>query len=367
MPDPDQATRWRLALGKEAEEQGMSLEADEAKRMERLLNFVFETDDGERSGGSGASTLSVPGWIDGVSELFPAEAKEVMEKELIDRRGIGALLKEPDLLDRVEPNVEMVKTLLTHKDLLSPETRVLARKIIEKVVQALKERMKLQVVSAITGAIRRDRHSPRQVFRNLDLAMTIRRNLKNYDREAERLLVDQLFFFAAERNKRPWHIIIAVDQSGSMLGSAVHSAVMASIFYELPSVKTTLFLFDTQLVDLSDQLGQPVDVLLSVNLGGGTDIAMAMTYARQCVREPARSIVVLISDFYEGGDERVLLQQTQDLHDAGVRQIGLGALGYDARPAYCKRTAKQLRKRGMDILVCTPEKLAECIAAIIRT
>jgi Mg-chelatase subunit ChlD len=310
--------------------------------------------------------LTVPRWVDLVSELFPHSAKEVLQRELVRRRGIAELLQKPELLEKIEPNTELVKTLLTHKDLLNPQTRVLARKIIEKVVNELKDKIKVQVERAITGAIRRDRHSPRKVYRNLDLKTTLRRNLKNYDGDSGKLLVDQLFFYAAERKKRPWHVIVTVDQSGSMLDSAIFSAVMASIFAEVPAVRTSLILFDTQVVDLSGQVGQPVDVLLSIQLGGGTDITRALEYANQLVREPARSIVVLITDFYEGRDEQDLIRQVREMAESGIRLIGLGALSYDARPAYNKATAGKLRKVGMDVLVCTPEKLAQCMAEIIR-
>jgi Mg-chelatase subunit ChlD len=381
LSDADRHTlmRWRLVLGKSAEEQGISCAGDgEAERIEQLVGYLFDGGQGNapagkgrsksdsRQGGRGASTLTVPDWVQQVSELFPHQAKEVLERELIQRRGIRELLQQPELLEKIEPNVELVKTLLTHKDLMTPETRVLARKIIDRVVQELREKMKVQVETAITGALRRDRHSPRRVYRNLDLKTTLRRNLKNYHSESKRLLVDELFFFAAERKRRPWHVIVAVDQSGSMLESAIFSAVMASIFAELPAVRTSLILFDTQVVDLSDQVGQPVDVLLSVQLGGGTDITKALRYSRTLVREPARTILVLISDFFEGRDERDLIEEVREMAAAGVRMIGLGALGYDARPAYNRTTARKLRKEGMDILVCTPEKLAECMAEIIR-
>jgi Mg-chelatase subunit ChlD len=379
QPDPHLLARWRLVLGKSAEDQGITCGGDgECERVERLVGFLFD-EGGEgkggkgrsgrskdRKGGQGDSTLTVPEWVDQVSDLFPHQAKEVLQRELIQRRGIAELLEKPELLEKVEPNIELVKTLLTHKDLLRPETRVLARKIIDQVVQELRDKLKIQVEQAITGAIRRDRHSPRKVFRNLDLKTTLRRNLQNFNEESGKLFVDQVFFFAAERKKRPWHIIIAVDQSGSMLDSAIFSAVMASIFAELPALRTSLVLFDTNVVDLSDQVGQPVDVLLSIQLGGGTDITKALIYSQQLVREPARSIVVLITDFFEGRDERDLIRQVRTMAESGVRMIGLGALGYDARPAYNKATAGKLRKVGMDILVCTPETLAECMAQIIR-
>jgi Mg-chelatase subunit ChlD len=371
-------TRWRLVLGDVAEKHGIGLGGDaEAARIESLVGFLFG--DGQGTGGGGSASpkdrqgglgpghaMNVPRWVDEVGELFPRQAKEVMERELVNRRGLRELMQKPELLERIEPSTELVKTLLTHRDLMNEKTRSLARKIIDKVVRELKEKLRVQVQQAITGAIRRDKHSPRRVYRNLDLGRTIRRNLRNYDTKSQKLLVDRLYFYAAERKHRPWHIIVAVDQSGSMLDSAIFSAVMASIFAELPAVRTSLFLFDTDVADLSDQVGQPVDVLLSLQLGGGTDITRAMQYATQLVREPARTIVVLITDFFEGRPERELVHQVREMAQSGIRMIGLGALGYDARPEYNKTTASKCRKVGMDILSCTPEKLAEAMARIIR-
>jgi Mg-chelatase subunit ChlD len=380
MPDdPHTLARWRLVLGKSAEAHGIGCGGDaRAERVERLVGFLFDPPGGaagagrgrgrtsDRTGGRGPSQLTVPEWVDAVNELFPRQSKEVMQKELVRRRGIADLMEKPELLEKIEPNLELVKTLLTHRELLNPKTRGLARKIIDRVVEELKRKMQVQVEQAITGALRKDRHSPRKVFRNLDLKTTLRRNLRHYDARSGKLLVDRLYFYAAERKKRPWHVIVVVDQSGSMLDSAIFSAVMASIFAELPAVTTSLILFDTQVVDLSDRVGQPVDVLLSIQLGGGTDITQALIYANGLVRQPSRTIVVLITDFFEGRDERDLIAQARLMADGGVRMIGLGALGYDARPAFNRATAGKLRKVGMDILACTPEKLAESMAQIIR-
>lgn len=358
--------RWRLVLGKDAEKAGLAISpgqsSEDAVGAESALAFLYD----DRGAGSEASILNVPSWIDAVSELFPRQAKEVLERELVNRKGIHQILDQPDLLERIEPNVELVKTLLTHKDLLTPKTRVLARKVIDKVVNELKKKLEVRVEQAITGALRKDKHSPRRVFRNIDLRTTLRRNLQNWNQEHEKLFVDRVWYYAAEKNKRPWHVIVCVDQSGSMLESAIFSSIMASIFAELPGVKTSLVLFDTQIVDLTDKVGEPVDVLLSVQLGGGTDITRAMEYCTTLVREPARTILVLITDFYEGRPEADLVRATERLADANVRLVGLGALGYDAQPQYNRQTAAKLRKVGMDILVCTPEQLADCMGKIIR-
>jgi len=367
--------RWRALLGKQrAEQNGVTGEAGEGELVKagELLDFLFDGDNvsdkipGKKRGGTDSHGLNVARWVDEVRVLFPHAAKEVMERELIRRRGISELLDRPDVLERIEPNVELVKTLITHSDLLDPRTRILARKIIDQVVSELKEQLKLQVEPALIGAIRRDRHSPRRVPRNLDLKTTVRRNLQNWDAERERLLVDRLYFYAAEKKQRPWHIIVAVDQSGSMLDSAIFSAIMASIFAELPALRTSLFLFDTRVVDLSDQVGQPVDVLMKLQLGGGTDIAMAVAYAASLIREPARTIMLLITDFYEGGNATKLVRDIGELAESGVRCVGIGALGPEAQSQYDKAMAQRCRKVGMDILSCTPERLSEAMAEIIR-
>src|SRR4051794_25549962 len=151
-PDPHLLSRWRLVLGKSAEGHGMNCAGDaQSERIEQLVGFLFESGGGGagqgggkaggRRGGKGGSVLTVPDWVDLVSELFPRQAKEVLERELVQRRGIAELLERPDILERVEPNVELIKTLLTHKGLLTPKTRVLARKIIDKVVRELKEKL----------------------------------------------------------------------------------------------------------------------------------------------------------------------------------------------------------------------------------
>lgn len=388
MSDPHTLARWRLILGKTAEEHGISCDGSaDAERVEELVGFLFEEGNGrggasgrsgrgptkprvgaDRSGGGRSDGLSIPDWVEQVNELFPQQSKEVMQKELVRRRGIAELLEQPELLEKVEPTLDLVKTLLTNRNLMNEKTRALARKIIDQVVEQLKRQMQTQVEQTIIGAIRKDRHSPRKVYRNLDLKTTLRRNLKNYDRESGKLFVDRTYFFAAERKKNPWHVVVVVDQSGSMMESTIFSSVMASIFAELPSFKTSLILYDTRVVDISDQLGQPVDVLMNTQLGGGNDTALALRYATSLIRQPKRTILVLISDFYEDDErmENLMVDQARYLGDSGVRLIGLAALGYDAWPFYKQEAARKLRKVGMDILACTPEQLAECMAKIIR-
>ena len=385
MNDAAALDRWRLLLGA-TDELGAIGEGStgDAERYAEVLDYLFDRDvkvetgegsvqkrgqankrSGSRSGGQGASTFRVPDWVQHVNELFPQAARQQLETELIRRKGIDALLREPEILERIEPSLDLARTLLTFKGQLNDETRRIARKIVSTVVEELKNKIKLQVEPALLGAIQKQRHNSRKVFRNLDLKTTLRRNLQNWDAAREQLIVDRSWFYAAEKNARPWHIILGIDQSGSMLDSVIFSAIMGSIFYELPSMRTSVFVFDTEVVDLTPHVVDPVDMLFEVQLGGGTSIHKAAAYAQGLVRDAQRTIFILISDFYEGGDPQQLMETVSSMHQAGSRLIALPALSYDASPAYDIQTVRQLHKCGMEFLECTPEQLADAVGRII--
>lgn len=85
-----------------------------------------------------------------------------------------------------------------------------------------------------------------------------------------------------------------------MVDSVIHSAVMAACLWQLPGIRTHLVAFDTSVVDLTADVADPVELLMKVQLGGGTNIASAVEYGRQLIEQPAKSVIILVSDFYEG-------------------------------------------------------------------
>ncbi|MFW9995908.1 MAG: VWA domain-containing protein [Candidatus Odinarchaeota archaeon] len=319
-----------------------------------------------RGAGSEPSQMTVPSWVSKVKTLFPSETREILEADLIKRRGIEELIETPELLEKVEPSLEMAKLVLTYKDLMSPAAKESARRLIRKVVDQVKDQLRTDVIPAINGALRKDKNSPHKVFKNLNLKKTIWKNLKNWDEDRKKVIVDQMFFHQREQKRKPWHIITVVDESGSMMDSVIYSAVLASIFWEIPSVNSSLVIFDTQVVDLTPQVKDPVETLMNVRLGGGTYIGKAMQYVQEnLIINPAKTIVVLITDFYEGMNPDVLLTVTKSMIEGKARVIGLAALGYDTSPCYDRHLASQMRKIGVDILACTPKHLSELIGAII--
>src|SRR3990172_10837489 len=251
-----------------------------------------------REGSQAESRLiTVPKWVDRVKELFPKESAEIMMKDALGRFKMTEIMSKPEILEQVEPSYEMAKLLLTFKSYLNAGTKEIARKIIAKTMKDLEAQFRNEVIQALMG-----KKSPiithrRRSSKNFDFKTTVRRNLKHWNSERGELVLEKPYYSTRIKNHFPWHIILVIDQSGSMLDSIIHSAVVGSIFASLKSIKTSLILFDTKVVDLSEMADDPLNVLLSVQLGGGTAIGKAVAYAARLMAEQARTILVLVTDF----------------------------------------------------------------------
>ncbi|MBN1802462.1 MAG: VWA domain-containing protein [Candidatus Lokiarchaeota archaeon] len=334
------------------------------QEIDQTLNFVYDTKK-SRGAGLGASNLSVPQWIENVNKLFPIQTKEVLEKDLVNKSDISLLINNPELFEKVEPSLDMVKTILSLKHMLPEKIKNAARQIVKKVVDQLIDLLKTNVEKNISGIIRRDRHTPIKVYRNIDWKQSIKCNLKHYDPNIKKLIMAEPRFFSADKKKKMWQIIVLVDESGSMGDSVIYSVVMASIFAGIPAITTNLVIFDTQVVDLSAYISDPVDMLMSVQLGGGTDITKAVRYGQSLIKNPKKTIMVIISDFYEGRAESDLTKALTHVLEGGTKILGIASLGSDARPYYNKPYAKKMNKLGIDVLACTPEKLSLIISQLM--
>jgi Mg-chelatase subunit ChlD len=241
----------------------------------------------------------------------------------------------------------------------------IARRIVRKVIEDLRQKLAREVRPKLWGRLNRQRRSRLKVFRNLDWKRTIRANLKHYDPERKRLVLESLHFYSRIERHMPWHIIMAVDCSGSMMDSVIYSAVMAGIFKGLPSLRVSLVAFDTAVVDLTDQVDDPTELLMSVQLGGGTDIAGALGYCETRIEYPQKTIVVLVTDFCEGGPAVGLLAAVKRLREAGVRVLGLAALDAKAEPVYDREMAERCVAMGAEVAALTPQRLAEWLANVL--
>ena len=364
--------RWRLVLGEGTEDVlGCTVEGQWARR-DRALGFLYDREydprrnvrgSQQRQAGLGGSQLTVPEWINQVHELFPRKTIERIEKDALERYKMEEMVTNPELLRRAEPSVTLLKAVLHTKHLMNKEVLALARQLVRRVVQQLMEKLARPVRSPFLGSLDRSRRSFLKVAKNFDARTTIRRNLKHYDPERRRLFIETPYFNSRIRRQADrWQIIVLVDESGSMADSVIHAAVTASIFFGIRAIRTHLVLFDTEVVDVTEHCADPVETIMKVQLGGGTDIANAVAYAAGLVENPRRTIIVLISDFYEGGLVSRLLSLTKQLVDSGVTFLGLAALDERAEPVYDRDLAQQMVNLGAHVGAMTPGELAEWVA-----
>ncbi|WP_026297559.1 VWA domain-containing protein [Paenibacillus daejeonensis] len=369
--------RWRLILGAESE-QALCGGQDEAAsekfvyaEMDEALGYLYDREYSEeqgyrREGGQGPSQLTVPEWLHKIRKLFPKTTVETLEKQALDRYGLTELLTDRKLLESLEPNMHLLKQIMTFKSRMKKDVLHSAKAIVRTVVEELRRKLEMGVRSSILGKRSRHAATPVRSLRNLNVKRTIRHNLRHYDRERRRFVIDRLFFDGRVQSFNKWDVVIAVDESGSMLDSVIYSAVMASIFHRLSALRTHLIIFDTQVVDLTDRLEDPVDLLMSVQLGGGTHIAKALRYGERLVDNPGRTIFVLVSDLEEGYQLRYMYQACKDIIDSGARLLVLTALDYSGEAVYNRAAAQTLTDMGAHVAAITPDALADWIGEVIR-
>lgn len=370
-----QLRRWRMVLGRYADPAFGDTGLNGAeRRQDRALDYLYARELAQRGlrqerkpsfGSLDPSRLSALDWIGEVRELFPQSVLEMLQAHAVDRLGLSELLSDPKTLDSLEPNRDLLKALIAFKGRANPAVQDKIREVARKVVEEIVRRLKPAMDRAFSGRRNRFRRSQMKRLQDFDWRATIRANLKTYDPERQRIVAERLHFTGRSRRQLPWTIILCVDQSGSMLGSVIYAAVMAAILAALPSVDVRLVVFDTSVVDLSSEVADPVSVLMSVQLGGGTDIGRAVAYCEQLITQPSHSIFVLLSDFCEGGSVAPMIAAVRRMASAQVTLIGLAALDDQAAPDYDRATAQRLADAGMKIAALTPDRFAEWIAGII--
>ena len=375
---PEQAQallRWRLALGPEAEktapELGLSglgggaellgVDGTRLGDFDQALGFVYD------QRGGGPSRPYVPKWLGLLREFFHQDVVALVQKDAIEKKGLTELLFEPETLPYLEKNVDLVATLLSARGLVPDRARELAREIVREVVDDLRKQLEALVRTAVLGAARRNTDSPLPLARNLDWKRTIEKNLRGWDRDRRRLVPDRIYFWANQRRHHDWDVVIAVDQSGSMAPSVVYSSVMAAIFASLDVLRTRLLFFDTEIVDMTPQLSDPVEILFTAQLGGGTDINRAVAYAqRNFIERPDKTLFILITDLFEGGAREELLGRMRQLVESRVRALCLLALSDSGKPSYDHETARELTALGVPCFGCTPKLLIDVVERVLR-
>ena len=320
--------------------------------------------DSDRRGGLGSSAPKVSRWLGDIREFFPQTVVQVIQRDAIKRLNITSLLTEKEMLETVVPDVHLVATLMSLSRVIPEKNKEMARQVVRKVVDELLRKLSAPTQQAVTGALNRSarRRNPR--YNEIAWKTTITKNLKNYQPEYKTIIPEVRIGYGRKR-KAMKDIILCLDQSGSMGTSVIYSGIFGSVLASIPAVNTRMVVFDTAVVDLTDDLQDPVDLLFGVQLGGGTDIARALTYCQGVITRPQDTVLVLVTDLYEGGDPREMRKKFVSLVNSGVQLIVLPALNDDGAPSYDKNHAEFLANIGVPTFACTPDKFPDLMAAAL--
>ena len=356
--------RWRLVLGgADADGVGVSLGEVDARR-DAVLDALYG--DSERRGGLGASAPRVARWLGDIRTYFPTSVVQVMQRDAMDRLGLRQLLLEPEMLATAQPDLSLVTALMGLRRAIPPRSRETARAVVRQVVDDLERRLAAPTRQAVQGALNRAARQRRPRAGDIDWNRTIAANLSRYQPEYRTVIPERLVGYGRRSTQVLREIVLCIDQSGSMASSIVYASVFGAVMASLRAVDTRLVVFDTAVVDLTDQLADPVDVLFGVQLGGGTDIAGALAYCESRITRPRDTILVLISDLYEGGVRDELLRRCGGLVAAGVQVVALLALSDDGRPSYDHDNAAALAELGVPAFACTPDLFPDLMATAIQ-
>ncbi|WP_433667902.1 VWA domain-containing protein [Nocardia sp. CA-136227] len=368
--DEGQLRRWRLVLGSggEAGLGGGGLRSADDQAMDRALGSLYDSGQGgggRRSGGLGGSAPQVSRWLGDIRRYFPSTVVEVMQRDAVDRLNLTELLLEPELLEAVEPDVHLVGTLLSLNRVMPETTKATARMVVEKVVKEIERRIAAQTVAAVGGALNRAARVSRPKLRDIDWDRTIRKNLANYLPDHRTVVPERLVGYGRKAQAVKRDVVLAIDQSGSMASSVVYASVFGAVLASMRSLRTSLVVFDTAVVDLTEKLSDPVEVLFGTQLGGGTDINRAIAYSQSLITRPADSLFVLISDLYEGGVRAEMLRRIRAMKESGVQVVVLLALSDEGAPAYDRDNAAALTALGVPAFACTPDKFPDLLAVAL--
>jgi len=341
--------------------------SDRDTRIDQALTALYGGDQPRRRGGLGGSAPKVARWLGDIREFFPAPVVQVIQRDAFERLNLKAMLLEPEFLETLEADVHLVADLITLRAAMPARTRDTARMVVAKVVDQLMKRLAHRTSETIRGAVDRRQRTRRPRFADIDWPRTISANLRHWQEEYRTIVPETLIGHARRAKTKADldQVILCVDQSGSMAPSVVYASIFAAVMASLPVIDTKLVCFDTAIVDLTDMLADPVEVLFGIQLGGGTDIDAALAYCETLVARPAKTNLILISDLYEGGNAQSLLARAAELVTRGVNLIVLLALSDEGRPAYDANHAQAFAALGCPVFACTPDQFPDMMAVAL--
>lgn len=365
--------RWRLILGADSEERfgtmagGQTELSDKESLMDMALAALYDnTSKGGfgAGGGNGPSNPQITKWLGDIRSLFDKDIVTIIQNDAVERKGLKQLLFEPELLEQLEPDVNLAATMMALKDHIPKRSKESVRAFIGKIVENINKMLADDIRRAVTSSLNKRNHSPIPSAAALDFKYTINRNLKNYNKDLKTIIPERCYFYDRTSRTSKHTIIVDIDQSGSMGESVIYSSIMSCILASMNSIKTRIVAFDTNMVDLTEKSDDPVDILYGMQLGGGTDINKSVDYCSRFIENPSKTLFFLVSDLEEGGNRAAFVRRMKDMKDSGVMVVCLLAIADGGRPYYDEQIAGKLSSMGIPCFACAPERLPELLGRV---
>lgn len=366
----ERIARWRLILGEDSREMlerrsgGACELSAEQQLMDQALAALYDQTSGGsfgQGGGKGPSSPQIAKWLGDIRSLFDQEMVSIIQSDAIERKGLKQLIFEPEVLDNLEPNVNLASTMMLLKDHIPKRSKESVRKFIGKIVEEINKLLENDIRRAVTAALNKKQHSPIPSAAAIDYKYTINRNLKNYNPQLKTIVPERFYFFDRANRMNNWTVIVDIDQSGSMGESVIYSSIMSCILASMNAINTRIVAFDTEIIDMTEKSDDPIDLLFGIQLGGGTDINKSVAYCQQFIENPAKTIFFLISDLEEGGNRAGLINRVKEMKESGVTVISLLAIADGGKPYYDEQMAKRLSALGVPCFACTPALLPQLL------
>lgn len=359
IKNPDLSeSRWALILGTHDDSSNPVTLSAEEKKLEDLLSALYGS--GGEKGSLAKRPQKIRKWLEGVRMQFKPEIIRLMQQDALERQELNQMLLEPELLEQIEPDIEMVSAILALKELLPDKTRHSARMFVNKLVARTEKKLKPKLIvctrSSYLGRTKRIHPASGRI----NWKRTIQQNLKNYQVDLKTIIPET--WYGTRNGNRQNEIVLLVDKSESMIRSAIYASIIGAILASIQSIKTHLIFFDTAVTDMTDQFKDPVDILFSVPMGGGTDIGLALQYVQQKIHNPSRTVLFLISDLDEGGPVREMIATSTLLISKGMHMHCILAMDDSGQPEYHEVNGQKMADLGIPVFACAPELFPEVLA-----
>ncbi len=352
------AYRWSLALGnaKEATVDPEDLDAHQ------VLNQLYNDKQKESLK---RSMPKLHKWNSQLQKSFPTGVVELVQKDAIEKYQLRKLLLDDSYLEKVEPNIGLLSNLLLLKKYFKGNTLNGLYRLIDRMASEMTKKLRPELIRTIGHQHGQTQRLFRLGDAKINWERTLLENLQHYQSSIG-TIIPQKFFGQLRRSKRIKRLFILVDQSASMAESLIFASLYASILSKIPSLQTQFVVFDTDVVDLSEYLDDVVELIMQAQLGGGTDISKALVYAAEQMEIPEESILILISDLFDGYDDHRVLMTLKSITAKGTKVICLLALNEQGTPVYNHGLAQQAISIDIPSFACSIDQFPIVMAQALN-